>query len=140
MSVVSGFSGGGEAELTNVTSVSTAPRDFFAYVVSGDIEKVRDAIKLDEDLVYSRGAGGSTGLHLALFHAEYAIARLLVAKGADLDCENNVGRLPQSYDRAQSRLDFMGQERKHIHVKGHPEGDGSIVSSSDGSSYHAAAW
>jgi len=73
------------SQVTTVTSVSTAPRDFFDYVVKGDFEKVNDAIKLDEDLVYSRGPGGSTALHLALFHAEYAIARLLVAKGADLD-------------------------------------------------------
>jgi hypothetical protein len=40
-----------DSQVVSVTTVSTAPRDFFAYVVNGDKEKVLDAIKLDEDLV-----------------------------------------------------------------------------------------
>lgn len=100
------------SEKSLVTAVSTAPRDFFDYVVKGEIERVTDAIKLNEDLVYSRNAGGSTALHMAVFHAEYAIARLLIAKGADIDAENNVGRTPMSYDRAKARLDLLGNEKK----------------------------
>ena len=93
-------------ELKNPIHFSS--KDLFSYVVQNDIEKVKDVLKSDPDVVYNRNAGGSTALHLAMFHAHYEIARELIALGADPDAENNVGRTPLSYDKTHARLDVMG--------------------------------
>jgi len=92
--------------VVSATPINT--RQFHDFVVKGNIEKVRDALKANEDLVFNRNGGGSTALHLAVFHCEYDIARLLLAKGADIEAENNCGRTPMSYDKAQARINLVG--------------------------------
>ena len=106
------------AEIAEIKNpVFYTPKDLFTYVVQNDIEKVKDVLRIDPDVVYNRNSGGSTALHLAMFHAHYEIARELIALGADPEAENNQGRTPLSYDKTQARLDILGKLKPNYKPK-----------------------
>ncbi len=101
----------------NKNPIFYTSKDLFNYVVQNDIEKVKDVLRIDPDVVYNRNSGGSTALHFAMFHAHYEIARELIALGADPEAENNQGRTPLSYDKAHARLDVIGKLKPNYKPK-----------------------
>lgn len=59
--------------------------DFFDAVRAGDAEKVKALLQADPKLAEARTEDGSTALHLAALEGEAAVARLLLAGGAQVN-------------------------------------------------------
>lgn len=60
----------------------------------GDLEKVKELLKDDPNLVSSKDESGSTPLHYAAGHGHKDIAELLVASKADVNAKDNDGATP----------------------------------------------
>lgn len=61
---------------------------------NGDLEKVRALIQNDPDLVFSKDDKGYTPLHWAAKNGHMDVARLLLAKKAEINAKTNIGWTP----------------------------------------------
>ena len=63
---------------------------------SGDVETVRDLLDQDPMLVHSRSRTGWTPLHVAAYYGHLELAKLLLARGADVQApaRDSVGDTP----------------------------------------------
>jgi ankyrin repeat protein len=64
-------------------------QDIFSLVQSGQIEKVREALKSDPKLVNASGRSGLTPLFVAVSTGNLDMVRLLVDRGADVHAQCN---------------------------------------------------
>src|SRR5260370_41417727 len=61
---------------------------FFRAAESGDIERVRELVDAEPDLVRARDIEGATALHHAAFHGHRDIVALLCGRGADVNARD----------------------------------------------------
>src|SRR5260370_35767460 len=61
---------------------------FFRAAESGDIERVRELVDAEPDLVRARDIEGATALHHAAVHAHCDIVALLCGRGADVNARD----------------------------------------------------
>ncbi len=64
---------------------------------NGDLEKTRLLLKHDPKLVFVKNNEGFTALHYAASHGYVEVARLLLAKGADVNAKASGGDAPLHY-------------------------------------------
>ncbi|UCE22743.1 MAG: ankyrin repeat domain-containing protein [Candidatus Aminicenantes bacterium] len=69
-------------------------QDIHKAVRNGDIEKVKQLLEKDKELVKLRDINNNTPLHLACRAAHKEIVELLILNGADVDAKNDYGRSP----------------------------------------------
>src|SRR5262245_38937622 len=61
---------------------------FFRAVESGDVERVRELVDAEPDLVRACDIDGATALHHAAFHGRRDIVTLLCRRGADVNARD----------------------------------------------------
>lgn len=69
-------------------------QDIHKAVRDGDIEKVKQLLEKDNELVKLRDINNDTPLHLACRAAHKEIVELLILNGADVNAKNDYGRSP----------------------------------------------
>ncbi|MDR3688834.1 MAG: ankyrin repeat domain-containing protein [Fimbriimonas sp.] len=66
-------------------------KEMFRAVKNGDIDKVRELLAADADLVHARDAEASTPIHYAAWKGHPEIIVLLADAGADVNAHNDNG-------------------------------------------------
>ena len=62
--------------------------DLLEYVKEGDLESVKSLLNTNSNLVNQRDEVGATPLHYAVLNGNREIARLLIDRGADINCRD----------------------------------------------------
>jgi uncharacterized protein len=73
----------GRRDILEVLLAADPELDVFEASAVGRLERVRELVERDADLVSAFSPDGFTPLHLAAFFAQPAVARLLLERGAD---------------------------------------------------------
>src|SRR5512145_2777218 len=70
--------------------------DFFSACALGDVARAGEFVNRDPSILFAHSTDGWTGLHLAAFFGNEALASYLIARGADprLRSTNNLENLP----------------------------------------------
>lgn len=75
-----------------------ASEDLISAAGQGNLERVREILAADASLVNVRDIEGATPLHYAAIHGNQAIVRLLVERGADINCaDGRYGATPAGW-------------------------------------------
>jgi ankyrin repeat protein len=73
----------GHPELVSALAARTVDIDAFDASAIGDVDRLRDLLDADGDLVRAYSPDGFTSLHLAAFFGHPKVAELLLSRGAD---------------------------------------------------------
>ena len=72
--------------------------EFFELVERGDVDRVREQLAAQPDLVQARDAKGATALHLAALHGHRELVTLLLERGADINARDTLfGATPSGW-------------------------------------------
>ncbi len=77
-----------------LSSCAQKPEDLFSAIKDGDLDKVRNMVDLNKDLVNARKDNGETPLHEATYQGNLEIINALVQRGAEIDAKKTGGFTP----------------------------------------------
>ncbi|OEH80246.1 acyl-binding domain-containing protein [Cyclospora cayetanensis] len=85
---------------------------FCCQVASGDTKAVEAALRENRSLVSATGDGGMTALHFAADRGHLDIAKMLLAHGADVNYQDDLGETPLHVAIAAEQMDMVALLRK----------------------------
>ncbi len=73
-------------------------QEFFSAIKAGALDSIVEFLERDPTLVEQRDEDGATALHYAAMHGHREVVRLLVEKGADVNCtDSRFGATPTGW-------------------------------------------